>query len=43
MNEVLKAQEMLAERNVAADVWSITSYKAQPFQGVEFFGNVEPP
>jgi pyruvate dehydrogenase E1 component len=28
MNEVLRAQEMLAERNVAADVWSITSYKA---------------
>lgn len=28
MNEVLKAQAMLAEKyNVAADVWSITSYK----------------
>ena len=28
MNEVLKAQEMLADYNVAADVWSVTSYKA---------------
>jgi len=28
MNEVLKAQEMLAEYKVAADVWSVTSYKA---------------
>jgi pyruvate dehydrogenase E1 component len=28
LNEVLKAQEILAERyNVAADVWSVTSYK----------------
>ncbi len=27
MNEVLKAQEMLAEYKVAADVWSVTSYK----------------
>ncbi len=29
MNEVLKAQQMLEERyNIAADVWSVTSYKA---------------
>lgn len=28
MNEVLEAQEMLAGYNVAADVWSVTSYKA---------------
>ncbi len=28
MLEVLKAQEMLAEYNVAADVWSVTSYKS---------------
>lgn len=28
MQEVLKAQEMLADYNVAADVWSVTSYKA---------------
>src|SRR5690606_29954126 len=27
MNEVLKAQEMLAGYGVAADVWSVTSYK----------------
>jgi pyruvate dehydrogenase E1 component len=27
LNEVLKAQEMLAEYHVAADVWSVTSYK----------------
>jgi pyruvate dehydrogenase E1 component len=35
MNEVLQAQEMLAERNVAADVWSITSYKALRTDGLE--------
>src|SRR5262245_7160449 len=35
MNEVLKAQEMLAERNVAADVWSVTSYKALRADGLE--------
>jgi pyruvate dehydrogenase E1 component len=35
MNEVLAAQEMLAERNVAADVWSITSYKALRRDGLE--------
>ena len=28
MNEVLKAQELLAGYGVAADVWSVTSYKA---------------
>jgi pyruvate dehydrogenase E1 component len=28
MNEVLKAQELLAEFGVAANVWSVTSYKA---------------
>jgi pyruvate dehydrogenase E1 component len=28
MNEVLKAQELLADYKVAADVWSVTSYKA---------------
>ena len=27
MNEVLKAQELLADFKVAADVWSVTSYK----------------
>ena len=35
MNEVLKAQEMLAERHVAADVWSVTSYKALRTDGLE--------
>jgi pyruvate dehydrogenase E1 component len=35
MNEVLKAQEMLAERNVAADVWSVTSYKVLRTDGLE--------
>jgi len=35
MNEVLKAQEMLAERNIAADVWSVTSYKALRTDGLE--------
>jgi pyruvate dehydrogenase E1 component len=35
MNEVLKAQEMLAEFNVAADVWSVTSYKALRTDGLE--------
>jgi pyruvate dehydrogenase E1 component len=35
MNEVLKAQAMLAERNVAADVWSVTSYKALRTDGLE--------
>ncbi|MGE3539914.1 MAG: pyruvate dehydrogenase (acetyl-transferring), homodimeric type [Candidatus Tectimicrobiota bacterium] len=36
MNEVLQAQEMLAERyNVAADVWSITSYKALRQDGLD--------
>jgi len=35
MNEVLQAQEMLAERNVAADVWSVTSYKALRTDGQE--------
>ena len=36
MNEVLQAQEMLAERyNVAADVWSVTSYKALRRDGLE--------
>jgi pyruvate dehydrogenase E1 component len=28
MNEVLKAQELLEDFDVAADVWSVTSYKA---------------
>jgi len=28
MNEILKAQEMLLDYGVAADVWSVTSYKA---------------
>ena len=28
MNEVLKAQEMLTDYKVAADVWSVTSYKS---------------
>jgi pyruvate dehydrogenase E1 component len=35
MNEVLKAQEMLAERQVAADVWSVTSYKALRTDGLD--------
>jgi pyruvate dehydrogenase E1 component len=36
MNEVLEAQRLLAERyQVAADVWSITSYKALRRDGLE--------
>jgi pyruvate dehydrogenase E1 component len=36
MNEVLEAQRLLAERyEVAADVWSITSYKALRRDGLE--------
>ncbi len=36
LNEALRAQEILAERfNVAADVWSITSYKELYFDGAE--------
>lgn len=36
LNEALKAQELLAERyNVAADVWSITSYKELYTDGIE--------
>ncbi len=36
LNEALKAQEILAERyNVAADVWSITSYKELYMDGIE--------
>jgi len=35
MNEVLKAQDMLAEYNVAADVWSVTSYKALRNNGLD--------
>jgi pyruvate dehydrogenase E1 component len=36
MNEVLEAQRLLAERyDVAADVWSVTSYKALRRQGLE--------
>jgi pyruvate dehydrogenase E1 component len=36
MTEVLQAQQMLAERyNVAADVWSVTSYKALRRDGLE--------
>jgi pyruvate dehydrogenase E1 component len=36
MNEVLEAQRLLAERyGVAADVWSITSYKALQRDGLE--------
>jgi pyruvate dehydrogenase E1 component len=36
LNEVLKAQERLAEKyNVAADVWSVTSYKELRRDGLE--------
>src|SRR5688572_2862821 len=36
LNEVLKAQEMLAEKyKVAADVWSITSYKGLHEDGID--------
>jgi pyruvate dehydrogenase E1 component len=36
MNEVLEAQRLLAERyDVAADVWSVTSYKALRRDGME--------
>ncbi len=36
MNEVLEAQQLLAERyHVAADVWSVTSYKALHWEGLE--------
>ena len=36
LNEVLKAQEMLDERyNVAADVWSVTSYKELHRDGLD--------
>jgi pyruvate dehydrogenase E1 component len=36
MNEVLEAQQLLAERyHVAADVWSVTSYKALRWEGLE--------
>ena len=36
MSEVLQAQEMLAERyNVAADVWSLTGYKALRRAGLD--------
>jgi pyruvate dehydrogenase E1 component len=36
MNEVLEAQRLLAERyDVAADVWSLTSYKALQQDGLE--------
>ncbi len=36
LNEALRAQEMLAEKyGVAADVWSVTSYKALYSEGIE--------
>ena len=36
MNEALRAQEILAEKyGVAADVWSVTSYKALYSDGIE--------
>jgi pyruvate dehydrogenase E1 component len=36
LNEVLRAQEILAEKyGVAADVWSVTSYKALYSEGIE--------
>jgi len=36
LNEVLKAQEILADKyNVAADVWSVTSYKCLRAEGLE--------
>src|SRR6202042_3714307 len=36
LNEALKAQEILAEKyGVAADVWSVTSYKALYTDGIE--------
>ena len=35
MNEVLRAQEMLADYGVAADVWSVTSYKELHYDALE--------
>ncbi|GEM84983.1 pyruvate dehydrogenase (acetyl-transferring), homodimeric type [Meiothermus hypogaeus] len=35
LNEVLKAAEMLADYNIAADVWSVTSYKALYYEAQE--------
>lgn len=35
LNEVIKAAEMLAEYNIAADVWSATSYKALYYEAQE--------
>ena len=35
LNEVIKAAEMLEEYGVAADVWSVTSYKALYYDAIE--------
>jgi pyruvate dehydrogenase E1 component len=35
LNEVIKAAEMLGEYNIAADVWSVTSYKALYYDAIE--------
>lgn len=35
LNEVIKAAEMLSEYNIAADVWSVTSYKALYYEAIE--------
>ncbi len=35
LNEVIKAADLLAEYNVAADVWSVTSYKALYYEAME--------
>jgi pyruvate dehydrogenase E1 component len=35
MNEVLEAQALLSNYNVAADVWSVTSYKALRYDGLD--------
>ena len=35
MNEVLRAQEMLADYGVAADVWSVTSYKELHYDALQ--------
>ena len=48
MQEVLQAQALLADYNVAADVWSITSYKALQQDGLDterwnMFHPLEPP
>jgi pyruvate dehydrogenase E1 component len=35
LNEVIKAAQMLSEYHIAADVWSVTSYKALYYEAIE--------